>query len=237
MKSEIRPAEASVLAVVSDEQFCPDNPSPDNLAPLKSMAESGQLFFLHTDDPSFYRLDVYVDESPPEQLDIYFTARSGSFLLRSPTGRLVVLLPADRTPKQPPAVLRYCVEVPAGDYVVSVRNRQDVDVRAHEERVKQVAGSDDHRFYTRLNLGGAVGCLAMGFGGLLALIPSVRRAYWPVLLLFVVPTLAYHLMTYTPRYRRVKELEEQASRSLPTYLLVLKSVPSIEGLSGGWYRD
>jgi len=237
MKSEIRPTEPSVFAVVSDEEFSLGELSPGNLASLEKIAETGQLFLMHADDASVYRLDVYVDESPPDELDIYFTATSGSYLLRAPTGRLVVQLPANRDNSQSLSAFKCGIEVPAGDYVVSVRDRGEVNLSAHRARVEKTVGSGDLRFYERLNCFGAVGCLTIGLGAFLALVRSVRRDYWPLLLVFALPTLLYHLMTRLPRYRRVNDVEEEPGKFLPTYLLVLKRVASAEGLSGGCYRD
>jgi len=237
MRSEIRPTEPSAFAVVSDEKFGLGELKPNKLASLKKIAETGQLFLMHADDPLLYSLDVYVDESPPDELDIYFTTRSGSYLLRAPTGRIVVRLPADRDESPSPSVVRHGFEVPAGDYVLSVRDRGDVDLSAHAARTEKIVGSSALRFYERLNCFGAVGCLTIGLGGLLALVPRVRRDHWPLLLVFALPTLLYHLMTRLPRYRRVNDVEEEAVKLLPTYLLVLKRVTSAEGLSGGCYRD
>ena len=231
----IRPEAASTIAVISDASVSDEGWSAaaaGSRVELEALAKQGSLFFVASDDPVFHRIDVFVDEPIPEDLDALFTGRSGQFLLRVPTGRVVVT-----TYGASDASHGQAFELPAGNYVVAVRDRVQPDVQAHERTIEQLVGPDDWRFCQRIDRFGAIGCVTLAASLLLLLVPLVRRQLWFVPAALALPFAANLVLTRLPRYRRVKKLQAEYTISLPVYLLTLHRVTATDGLSGGWYTD
>jgi hypothetical protein len=239
VSTQLRPEPASAYLYLSDAGFTTELAAARAAGRpgLEQLAETGRLFLMTSDDPVYFHVDLYVDEPVPDEVDRLFTGRSGAHLLRAPTGRLVVSLPADNTLRDPaPDSFAQTVEIPVGDYAVSVRDRAVADVQAHDRQLREAIGQDDWRFYNRVNWTGALGCPTLGFAVLLALVPFIRHELWPLLLLGAVPLASFGLMSLLPRYRRVRTVERRLESSLPTFVVSLSRLASTDGLSGGWFR-
>ena len=98
------------------------------MAALERDAVAGKVFFLASEDPMRFRVDVYIGETQPPELQQDFQAVGGSFLLDLPTGQLVVAgynssdAKADVSP----------IAVPNGAYVLTMMGRRAFDGRRHE---------------------------------------------------------------------------------------------------------
>jgi len=66
------------------------------LRQLEPLAHSAELFFLVTDDPVRYRIDVIANEPLPPGLERDFEPLGGAFLLEAPSGGVAARSAASR---------------------------------------------------------------------------------------------------------------------------------------------
>ncbi len=203
---------------------------------LLDPAKAGEAFMVESDDPKLRHLQLYVDEPVPPEIEETSSARTGSFLLRVPSGKLslVGLGTASAKPSETPETRT--LDIPPGDYALSLLDATDKDISAVTAQQKALVSEADWRLYEWINHFGASGCLFIGLGMLFVLIPYTRREYWYLLPLFLMPTCAFVILRHLPGYARVSKRCRQHADSLPQVIISLKRVESTEGLEGGWYR-
>src|SRR5262245_30718601 len=84
--------EGGVVAIGDPQIAWPAGLDQDALLrQLEPQARSGRLFFLVTDDPARYRVDVLLSEPLPPGLDREFEPLGGAFRVEAPSGRLMLM--------------------------------------------------------------------------------------------------------------------------------------------------
>ena len=201
---------------------------------LEELAHSGRVFFLSTDDPARYRIDLYVGETPPASLDRDFEPLGGSFLLEAPTGGLVVEgcdLPPRSEGDRGPAP----IEVAVGKHVLTARGRRAFDAKRHSEDMEEAFGPEEWRWMSRVDRIGLLGCLPTVVTLLLAISGRWRWLALYGVPLLVVSWLPYLILKNTRRYRVAERRMQEHERARPHFILTL--VPTAQdGLSGGFLR-
>ncbi len=93
MEAEVRFESAAAIAVFADEGAGPEVRTRDvaKAEALRGRAKAGGVFLAETEDPSISNLRIYLDEPVPPEIEETCSSRSGSFLLRVPSGRLRVV--------------------------------------------------------------------------------------------------------------------------------------------------
>jgi len=108
------------------------------LRQLEPLARSAQIFFMVSDDPVRYRMDVMAEETLSPGLDREFEPLGGTFRLDVPNGR-VALVGWDKVgePREAGAV-----SVRPGVYLLSVLTRRPFDGARHAEDMAKLLGAD-----------------------------------------------------------------------------------------------
>ena len=129
------------------------------LRQLEPMASAGDAFYLVTDDPLRFRIDVAAVDAPPAGLDAAFERLGGAFRLRTATGRLAVT-GWDAAGR---AIEAGSVVVLPGPYTLSVFGRRPFDGARHGKEMAALLGPE-WMYMQRIDrlglLGRAVGCEA-----------------------------------------------------------------------------
>ena len=238
MKAELRFESIAATVILADEHAGVELRTRDiaEIEPLRDKAKVGAAFGVEAEDPWIGNLHVYVDEPVPVEIAEICSANSGSFLLRLPSGRLSVSGVGTESPQtaEPPEV--HGVEVPPGDYAVSVLDGSARDIPALLRQEQALVDAADWRVVQWVDKIGALGCVSVALGLIFVLVPYTRRNLWYLLPLFLMPTCLFSLLRRLPHYRRVEERRKQHERSLPQVVVALTRVEKAEGLEGGWYR-
>jgi hypothetical protein len=168
---------ASLITFV-DEKYRSDMEEalPKNLQSIKKHAKEGRVFFMESEDPLNYKIDVCTNAEIPAHLEQLFTGRHGQYLFRAPSGCITVTASAaGSTGGGAQKIERFAFEIPSGDYLITIMDRATPDIAAHRSRLKDIIGENDWRYFERVNNTGAVGCFALVAAAILALIPYTRR--------------------------------------------------------------
>jgi hypothetical protein len=196
---------------------------------LEPLAHSAQIFFLVTDDPVRYRIDVLVDEPLPPGLDRDFEPLGGAFRLETPSGR-VALLGWDKAGEPREAG---SVSVSPGMHLLSVFARRPFDGRRHTEDMTRLLG-DDAKFVRIVDRLGLIGCLPMILVAISVLIARWRWL-WYLVPLLAVSWMPYGILKYSGRYRRAERRASEAEQARPHYVISLAPTRQQE-LRGGYLR-
>ncbi len=234
MVARIDAAPESGLLVVHDAGVALPVVDRGRMDALERDAAAGKVFFMASEDPSRFRVDVYIDEAQPPELHQDFQSLGGNFLLDLPSGRLVVAgynftpASAGETP----------ISLPNGAYVLTVMERRAFDGRRHEKEMVELVGDADWRFSKRTTSLGLLGCLptiiALG-----SLFLAIRQGQWRGFFYFALPlsVLAWAphvLLRNSKRYRRIQRLMNEHEAAKPHFILKLARTERTNGLSGGF---
>jgi hypothetical protein len=210
---------------------------------LDAEADRGHLFVLHTGGDGGGPVDVYIDEPAPADALASLTPLEGEFILALPSGTLVVDGVEYYRGKKPDSRRAdRTATVPPGDYALRCYVAKDEEAAAArvERTLESVVGSDDLRYYERINRSGCV-------TGLLLLL------LFPILTPFVGPKWAFTIMVIVVlgffqvrerilrRNTRFAQLSGRImafrlNRQEPTFVLQLRRVEDRGALSGGSIR-
>lgn len=234
MPTRIDAAPRSGLFLVHDAGVTLPVIDRDRMDALERDAVAGKVFFLASDDPMRFRVDVYIAETQPPELQQDFQALGGSFLLDLPSGRLVVAgynssdAAAGKTP----------IAVPNGAYVLTLMGRRAFDGRRHEQEMVALVGDANWNFSKRTNWLSFLGCLptivALG-----SLFLAIRQGQWRGFFYFVLPVFVlswvpHVLLRNSKRYRRIERLMKEHEAEKPHFILKLAPTERTNGLSGGF---
>ncbi len=238
MAAEVQFDADAAIAVFADETLVPEVATRDaaEAEPLRERCKAGEAFITETEDPWISSFRFYVDEPVTEEIEEACDRRSGAFLLRLPSGRLRVTALGTGSSKTQEPPESQTVEVPPGDYALTLLDGTTPDVEAITAREKTLVDAADWRLYERINHFGAFGCLFLALGMAFVLIPHTRREYWFLLPLFLLPTCALTFLRRLPGYARVAQRIREHQAGLPQYVVSMQRVESTEGLEGGWYQ-
>ncbi|HKC99298.1 MAG TPA: hypothetical protein VKG20_14765 [Methylomirabilota bacterium] len=199
------------------------------LRQLEPLVHSAELFFLVTDDPVRYRIDVIGNEPLPPGLERDFEALGGAFRLEAPSRR-VVLIGWDKAAEPREAG---GVSVSPGAHLVSLFARRPFDGRRHAEDMAKLLG-DDAKFVRIVDRLGLIGCLPMILVAISVLIARWRWL-WYLVPLLAVSWMPYMILKCGGRYRRAERRASEAERARPHYVIGLAPTRHPE-LRGGYVR-
>lgn len=219
------------LVIVRDESF--PLPAAADLAAfvgaLESEARRGRLFFLVTDDPVRYRLDIYAGESLPAAVERGFEDLTGGFLLEAPSGRLVVSGGEVAVAAHEP------VTVARGRHLLTVMDRRPFDARRYDEDMVEHVGALEWKLVRRVDRLGLLGCLPMVAAAVTVFLGRWRWL-WYVVPLLVLSWLPYVVLKLTPRYKSIQARVADHERRQPHFVLKLTPTEQGEPLRGGFIR-
>ena len=199
------------------------------LRQLEPPARAARIFFLVTDDPVKYRIDVIANEPLPSGLDREFEPIGGAFRLAAPNGR-VALIGWDKggEPREAGSV-----SVRPGAHQLTVFARRPFDGKRHAEEMANLLGADA-KFVGRVDRLGVVGCLPLI---LVAICLLARRWQWLWYLvpLFALSWLPFLVLKSGRRYRDAMRRVSDAELARPHYAIGLVPTPQ-EELHGGYVR-
>lgn len=199
------------------------------LGELGPLARSGQIFFLVTDDPSRYRIEVLVNEALPARLDREFEPLGGSFRLEAASEK-VVLIGWDKSgaPREAGSVA-----VAPGVYLLSVSGRRPFDGKRYSEDMTTLLGADA-KFMQVVDRLGLIGCLPMVLVAISILLARWRWL-WYLVPILAVSCLPYLILKLGRRYRRAAKLVSDTEKARPHYVVSLAPTQQHD-LRGGYMR-
>lgn len=222
-------SETGIVAVSDAGAVLPAGLDQDALlARMEPLAHSGNLFFLVTDDPVAYRIDLVAGEPAPGP-DRDLEGLGGVFRLDVPSGR-AVLVGWDKSGQPGEAG---GITVPQGTQLVSVLTRRPFGAARHAQEMTELLGAE-WEYMQKVNKLGLVGCLPML---LTLMIVFIGRWSWlsvavPVTALCWLP---YIVLKRGARFRTAERRSTEHERSKPHYVITLTATPE-KDVSGGFLR-
>jgi hypothetical protein len=211
---------------------------------LEADANAGEVFVIHTGADCGGPVDVLIDEQIPQEFRDQMSVLPGEFLLRVPSGRLVVGGIEDYRSAKPKITDSNTSEaqIPAGDYGVQayIGPEENIPVTPSKAELKRLLGEEDFRYYNRVEKQGCLGYLT------LLLFPVL----WPVIgWMFAAGLTALVVIGFfyvreelflrrNERYRRINTAVNDAyvkagAKSTPIFVFRLRRVEPMHGLEGG----
>jgi hypothetical protein len=231
MSVRIEVATGSGVVAVGDPQTAwPAGLDQDALLrQLEPQARSGRLFFLVTDDPVRYRVDVLPNEPLPPGLDREFEPLGGAFRVEAPSGRLALVgWDTSGEPREAGTV-----SVSPGTYLLSVFGPRPFDGRRYAEDMTALLGRDA-KFKDIVDRLALIGCLPMILVAV-ALLIARWRWLWYLVPLLVVSWLPFLVLKRSRRYRSAEKRAADAESARPHYVLSLTPTRQAD-VPGGYVR-
>jgi hypothetical protein len=208
---------------------------------LDADAEQGHLFVLHTGGDGGGPVDVYIDESVPDETLTRLAPLGGELVLALPSGQLIVDGVEYYRARKPDATLSSrTITVPAGDYLLRCYTPKDEEQEAapsSEKDLESIVGKDELRYYERVTRSG---CL-IGLG-LLLLFPILGPLVgWRIAFATtVVAVIGFFyirewMLRRNTRFTRLREAvtAHRLGTQAPTFVLELRRIENREGRTGG----
>ena len=196
---------------------------------LEPLSRSAQVFYVVTDDPVRYRLDVLVDESLPAGLDRDFESLGGAFRLEAPNGRVALIgWDAQGQPREAGDAA-----VTPGPQRVTVFGRRPFDGKRHAEDMATLLGADA-RFMHMVDRLVFIGCLPLIVVAIATFAARWRWLFYlvPVLVVSWLPHLAFKR---SRRYRNAQARASAAETARPHFVIRLAATRQDE-TPGGFIR-
>jgi hypothetical protein len=202
-------------------------------------ATEGNLFLIKMGGDGGGPIDIFVDEDPPPALLKDVRSLGGEFLLRVPSGKLMVSgLEAYRAEKTDAENDRSVAVIPPGDYALKCYEWQNPETGGFPSKAEfeQAIGAADYAYYRRT---ANKGCLGYG---LFLLFPALLFPLgWGLALTITVGAVAVFFywhqqsLNQNERYQRIhRAVQETASRKqTPAFVLQLRKLAGPTTLKGG----
>jgi hypothetical protein len=232
----IRVADNYGLAIVRDSTFSVpplDTKSRESLTtPLKSHARDGRIFFIDGEDPIDMTIDILVDQPVPEDITELFEQIGGTFVLHAPSGKIVIsgyqALASGSLNGQSE------ISVPCGSYALSVFSRQHFDLAKYDAKMQQIVGPANWSFRNKTDKLYFIGCLPTLATILCILVKPWRSIAIYLAAFSLLGWLPYFLARRTTTYQNAERRRDEFERSLPVYVLQLRSVEDPSSIRGGY---
>jgi hypothetical protein len=212
-------------------------------ASLREDTEAGFIFVLNTGADGGGPIDIYINEPIPESALKDFDHLKGEFLVRVPSGKLIVGGVEDyRYSERKITGPNSIVPIPAGDYQLQChapKDDEDSFNGVSTAALKGTIGADDYDYWRKRNKTAAFGCLPF------ALFPAFAYTFnWKIALAITVATAVawfccqQQFLKRNTRYqsinKRVQEIYRQAEANAPpTFIFELKRLQEGSNLKGG----
>ena len=204
----------------------PEGTSGDDLREaLKARARDGQLFFMDGEDPIDLTVEVVAGGPLSPDTTELFEQQGGAFLLRAPSGRLILSGIADLTPGT--------LVVPPGAYALIAYRRKLPDPSAYRADLARQIGATDLTFHARVNRLALVGCLPLVSTALALLLGRWRATLW-LAAATLVGSLPWMLLSRSRRYLDIDRRLAAYHRQQPLFVLELRPLESTVSLAGGY---
>jgi len=210
---------------------------------LNEDAARGDLFLIHTGADWGGQIDVYCDSEIPPQVRARTRPIVGEFLICVPTGRLVVGGVEDyRSDKPQITGENSVVQVPCGNYQLKCFMGEEEETGPTSPigpALEKAVGSEDYRYFRRIETGGLLGYLILLLYPILA-VPFSWKIALPstvgVLLAFF--WIREKALERNARYQRILQTENKVFREArgseaPAFILELQRVEGVTDLKGG----
>ena len=211
---------------------------------LETDSNAGEVFVIHTGADCGGPIDVLIDEEIQPEFRDQMSPLPGEFLLRIPSGRLVVGGVEDyrSTKAKITDSITSEVQIPAGDYGIKsyVGPEENIPVTPSKADLKRLLGEEDFRYYNRVEKQGCLGYLTLLL--LPALWPVIGWLYASGLTALVVIGYFYVreelCLRRNERYRRINKAVNDAyvkagAKSMPIFVFQLRKIEAMDGLRGG----
>ena len=223
-------SDRAVVAVCDASVTLPSNTDQNALVrELEALVGAGRVFYLITDDPVSYGIEISAGEPLAPPVDQEFEPAGGSFGLELETGTIAVYgWNRDGSP-----VLAGTTPSAQGAHVVSVFTRRPFDGPRHAAHMARLLGPD-WTYTDRVNKLGVAGCLPLVLIAI-ALVAQQWRFLWFILPLLAVSWLPFLILRRTRRYREAERRMKTETDRWPHF--ALKVLPTTQpALAGGFLR-
>ena len=202
-------------------------------------AVEGNLFLIKMGGDGGGPIDIFVDEDPPETLLKQVRRLGGEFLLRVPSGKLMVSgLETYRTEEVNDANERSIADLPAGNYAMTCFEWNDPETGGYPSKAEfeQALGADDYAYYRRLGKTGCLGYL------LFLLFPALVVPFgWGLALTITIGAIAaffywhYESLKRNERYGRINRAMNEivSQKQTPAFVLQLRKLAEPISMKGG----
>jgi len=209
---------------------------------LHEDVQAGHLFLIHTGADGGGPVDVYVEEAIPESALKRTRRAEGEFLIRIPTGRLVVGGAEDYRAAKPRITgANSNVLLPSGNYCLRCHiGTEDEWEPPSRAELENILGAEDYRYWRKLENTGRLGLvsvllfpvLAFFIGWKVALAVTVIMAvgwFYVRERFFLKPNARYQGID-----KAVQEIQQRAQEAAPpTFILELNKTRPDSDLKGG----
>jgi hypothetical protein len=204
-------------------------------------AAEGNLFLIKMGGDGSGPIDIFVDEDPPPSLLNKMRTFDGEFLLRVPSGKLLVAgVEAYRTSNTDAVDERGIATIPSGDYAIKCHEWRNPETGGFPTRAEfeKAIGAEEYSYYRRVQ---KIGCLGYA---LFLLLPALRFLFsvgWGLGLTITLGAVAgffyWHQESLkgNERYQRINRAVNEAARNMetPSLVLQLRKVTDPTALKGG----
>lgn len=187
---------------------------------LRRLADRGQIFYLDSEDPSDYRLGLFIDEEPALPSHRY-ERNGGSFLLSLPSGRLLLTGGHE-------------FEVEPGSYSVTVLEQAVVDAQAIEKERQSILTPEQWRLRRRAEKLAVVGCVPFLAAWVVVFIYQFSVVSLVAIVVALAAAAPSYLLGKTKRYQETEALLRQHDLSYPSHAIVIRPIAETSGLVGGY---
>jgi hypothetical protein len=213
---------------------------------LEQDATAGDIFLIHLGGDGGGPIDVYVDSPIPNEALTELRAADREFLLRAPSGRLIVGGVEDYRSAKPKITGQNSVVVlPPGDYALRCHTGSNEGNFAPptSKELKAALGEEDYAYYSRMDK-----MRLLGYA-IVLLFPALTFPMdWKwALLITVVVFLSYFavqegiVIKRNSRYQRISDevnrlFGKAKEKERPMFILELRRIPEPLNLTGGSIR-
>jgi hypothetical protein len=199
------------------------------LRALETLAQEARVFYLVTDDPVHYRIELLVGEALSSELAREFEPCGGTFGLELPTGRLAL---QGWTSSGSPEIAG-ALDANPGRQVVSVLGHRPFEGPRHVQEMAALLGNE-WSYMERVNRLGLLGCLPLALL-VISLVLQKWQWLWFVLPLLAVSWLPYMILKHGRHYRAAERKAAEVERARPHYVFSVMPTEHRD-LAGGFLR-
>ena len=222
-------SDLAVIAVCDGAVMLPSGTDQAALVrELDALVATGKLFYLITDDPVTYRIELLSDGAAPVSAVQELEPAGGSFGLELPSGSVVVAgWRTDGTPS-----IAGALEVRPGVHTLKVHTRRPFDGPRYTAHMASLLGRD-WAHIQRVNKLGLVGCLPL-LGTAIAIVAQRWRVLAFIAPMVLLSYLPYFVLRQSRRYRDAERRVQAESDSWPNF--AFSFAPSSQRLDSGFLR-
>lgn len=212
---------------------------------LEEDTARGDLFLIYTGADGGGPVDVYCDAEVPLDAQAHTRLITGEFLIRVPTGRLVVGGVEDyRSDKPQITSEESIVQIPGGNYSLRCFVANDSEGESglgisYASEMKKALTSDDYRYSQRMTNRGLLTYLTLLLYPIIA-IPFNWMIALPTTLVALMGAVYIHeqALKRDARYQHIKKIENEAFRRVrqneaPAMIFELRRLEEATNLKGG----